>query len=68
LIRDQEDGLPIARRGYTVAQAVESCLDHGLVGHDPDTVPNRRSLAETHLLPDLGWQRLAQRIAEDVDT
>jgi hypothetical protein len=52
LIRGQEDGLPIARRGYRVALAVESWLDHGLVGHDPNTVGTRRSLAKKHLLPD----------------
>ena len=31
-----------------MAQAVESWLDHGLVGHDPNTAANRRSLAKTH--------------------
>ena len=67
LIRDKEDGLPIAQRGYTVADAVESWLHHGLVGRDPSTIANRRSLAKTHLLPDLGRERLAQLTAEDVD-
>ncbi len=49
LIRDQEDGLPISLRGYTVAEAVESWLEHGLTGRDPNTRTNREILARTYL-------------------
>ena len=67
LIRDQEDGLPISQRGYTVAEAVESWLEHGLTGRDPNTRTNREILARTHLVPDLGRRRLIDLTAEEVD-
>lgn len=67
LIRDQDDGLAIANRRYTVADAVSSWLDHGLTGRDPNTVANRSSLARTHILPALGARRLAELTAEEVD-
>lgn len=43
LRRDQADGLPPEQRGYTVGDAVESWLRHGLVGRDRSTVTNRGS-------------------------
>jgi integrase len=67
VIRDQDDGLPIASRGYTVAEAVEAWLTHGLVGRDPNTVANRTSLARTHVIPALGRRKLVDLSAEEVD-
>jgi integrase len=67
LIRDQEDGLPIAQRGYTVGEAVESWLNHGMTGRDPNTLANRTTLARTHLIPALGRRRLVDLSAEEVD-
>ena len=67
LLRDQEDGLPISQRGYTVGEAVESWLEHGLTGRDPNTRTNREILARTHLIPDLGRRRLVDLTAEEVD-
>jgi len=67
LVRDQADGLPVAHRRYTVAEAVESWLANGLVGRDPSTVANRSSLARTHVIPDLGRRRLVDLSAEDVE-
>jgi hypothetical protein len=54
--RARDDGLPASRRDYTVRQAVESWLEHGLAGRDRSTVTNRTILARGHLLPawDLG--------------
>ena len=43
---------------YTVRQAVESWLEHGLAGRDPSTVRNRTILARRHVLPALGSRRL----------
>lgn len=67
LIRDHSDGLPLGQRSYTVAEAVHSWLEHGLVGRHPHTIANRTTLAKTHLLPTLGRRRLAEVTAEDVD-
>jgi hypothetical protein len=41
LRRDQTDGLPTEHRTYTVREAIESWLDHGLTGRDDHTVTNR---------------------------
>jgi hypothetical protein len=67
LLRDHEDGLPTAQSAYTVRDAVEACLEHGLVGRDPHTVENRTSLARTHVIQDLGKRRLIELTAEEVD-
>jgi hypothetical protein len=66
LLRDHEDGLP-TQRAYTVGDAVETWLVHGLVGRDPNTVANRTTLARTHVIPGLGKRRLAELTAEEVD-
>jgi integrase len=66
LVRDHEDGLP-TQRFYTVGDAVEAWLAHGLVGRDPNTVANRTSLARTHVIAGLGKRRLAELTAEAID-
>lgn len=65
--RERDDGLQIGDSGYTVSDAVNSWLDHGLVGRDPSTIANRTSLARNHVLPPLGARRLSNLRAEDVD-
>jgi integrase len=65
--RARDDGLPAGRRDYTVRQAVEAWLEHGLAGRDPNTVTNRTILARRHLLPALGSRRLAELTADEVD-
>ena len=67
LRRDQSDGLPAEQRNYTVREAVESWLTYGLNNRDPSTVQNRRIIAEKHIIPALGAQRLVELTAEDVD-
>jgi len=67
LLRDHDDGLP-TQRAYTVGDAVEAWLMHGLVGRDPNTVANRTSLARTHVIPGLGKRRLAELTAEEIDS
>ena len=66
LLRDHDDGLP-TQRAYTVGDAVEAWLAHGLVGRDPNTVANRTSLARTHIIAGLGKRRLTELTAEEVD-
>ncbi len=63
----RDDGLPAGRRDYTVRQAVESWLEHGLAGRDRSTVRNRTILARRHVLPALGSRRLAELTADEVD-
>src|SRR4029453_17971209 len=65
--RARDAGLPVGRRNYTVRQAVEAWLEHGLAGRDPNTVTNRTILARRHLLPALGSRRLAELAADEVD-
>jgi integrase len=67
LLRDHDDGLP-TQRAYTVGDAVEAWLMHGLVGRTPNTVTNRTSLARTHVIPGLGKRRLAELTAEEIDS
>jgi hypothetical protein len=52
---------------YTVRDAVESWLAHGLTGGQESTVVNRTILARTHVIPALGARKLAQLSAEEVD-
>jgi site-specific recombinase XerD len=66
LVRDHDDGLP-TNHAYTVGEAVEAWLNHGLVGRDPNTVANRTSLARTHVIAGLGKRRLAELTAEEID-
>ncbi|WP_298457882.1 tyrosine recombinase XerC [uncultured Cellulomonas sp.] len=66
--RVQDAGLAAERHAYTVREAVESWLDHGLVGRGDSTVANRRSLAITHVLPELGARRLSALTAAEVET
>jgi integrase len=65
--RARDAGLPAGRHDYTVRQAVESWLEHGLAGRDPSTVTNRTILARRHLLPALGSRRLTELAADEVD-
>jgi site-specific recombinase XerD len=67
LRRDQSDGLPTEHRTYTVREAVESWLEHGLTGRDEHTVTNRTILARTHVIPALGSRRLVDLTAEEID-
>ena len=65
--RARDAGLPVARRDYTVRQAVDSWLEHGLAGRDRSTMTNRTILARKHLLPALGSRRLTELTADEVD-
>ena len=67
LRRDQSDVLPTEHRTYTVREAVESWLEHGLIGRDEHTVTNRTILARTHVIPALGNRRLVDLNSEEID-
>jgi hypothetical protein len=67
LLRDRDDGHLLGAQTYTVGDAVESWLAHGLTGRQESTVVNRTILARTHVIPALGARKLAQLSAEEVD-
>jgi integrase len=67
MLRDHEDGLAVAQHGYTVADAVESWLAHGLNGRDPKTISDQTGLAKKHVIPDLGARKLRDLTADEVD-
>jgi len=67
VIRDHDDGLAIAPHGYTVADAVNDWLTHGLSGRSKNTCRNYTTLAELHIIPALGARKLRDLSAEDVD-
>ncbi|MGW7457277.1 site-specific integrase [Streptomyces sp. NPDC054797] len=52
---------------YTVAQAVEDWLAQGLRGRADGSVYTYRSLARTHITPELGRTKLKSLEADDVD-
>ena len=66
LLRDHDDGLPLGRNAYTVREAVESWLKHGLRRY-PHTAANRTSLARHHVIASLGQRRLVDLTAEEID-
>ena len=67
LLRDRDDGHVLGAQTYTVRDAVESWLAHGLTGRQESTVVNRTILARRHVIPALGARKLAQLSAEEVD-
>ncbi|GAA3925973.1 site-specific integrase [Actinomadura viridis] len=68
VLRDHEDGLPSEPANYTVGEAVEYWLQHGLSGRSERTVKMNRTFAEKHVIPSLGARKLRELTAEDVDT
>ena len=67
LLRDRDDGHVLGAQTYTLRDAVEAWLAHGLTGRQESTVVNRTILARTHVIPALGARKLAQLPAEEVD-
>ena len=67
ILRDHEDGLTVASGGYTVADAVRNWLEFGLRGRDEQTVATLTSLANNHVIPNLGARQLRELSADDVD-
>jgi integrase len=67
LLRDLDDGVPIASHGYTVGQAVEDWMTYGLSGRDENTVTTYRHQVDGHIKPLIGARKLRELSAEDVD-
>ena len=67
ILRDAEDGTTVVAGHYTVADAVRDWLAFGLTGRSPDTVSNYTTLAEGHIISQLGARKLRDLTADDVD-
>lgn len=67
IIRDHDDGLAIAKHGYTVAQAVTDWLTYGLPGRDKATLDKLTFLADLHVIPKIGARKLRDLSADEVD-
>jgi integrase len=67
VVDDLEAGVSAAA-GYTVQDAVEDFLDHGMKGKSPQTVANYRSIADHHLIPFIGAAKLKKLTADELDT
>lgn len=66
-LRDQAESLRAESKTLTVKEAVTDWLEHGMVGKEPSTVQNRRTLAERHLIPALGQRKLVDLSTRDID-
>jgi integrase len=67
LVREHDDGVLLAKQNYTVQQAVQDWLEHGLGGRDASTRDTLGRLAHRHVIPALGGRKLRELSAEDVD-
>lgn len=67
LMRESEEGNRPSSQIYTVGDAVESWLAHGLGGRAETTIKNRIALARTHIIPSLGRRKLIELSADEVD-
>ncbi|MEV0388750.1 site-specific integrase [Nonomuraea sp. NPDC050643] len=67
VLRDYEDGLAIAPADYTVGDAVNYWLEHGLKGRDAKTVRLYTDFARLHVIPALSARKLRDLSVEDVD-
>lgn len=67
VMRDHEDGLPVAAHHLTVADAVNDWLTFGLVSRSAATRDKNTYLCRVHLLPELGSRKLRELTARDVD-
>lgn len=67
VLRDHEDGIIVEDVGYTVGQAVEDWLAHGLANRDEETRKANKSLCNNHVIPLLGARKLRDLTAREVD-
>ena len=67
ILRDLDDGTVTNSPNYTVADAVNDFLRFGLAGRSEGTVKYYTSLANTHVIPDLGKRKARELSATDVD-
>ncbi|MGN9785425.1 tyrosine-type recombinase/integrase [Nonomuraea sp. ZG12] len=67
ILREHEDGSAVAPTNYTVREATQYWLEHGLGGRSASTVRMYTTYAETHVIPALGARKLRDLSVEDVD-
>jgi site-specific recombinase XerD len=67
VVDDLESGVAAGDSGYTVGQAVDDFLAHGMKGKAKTTIDGYRSISEHHLAPFLGAAKLKQLTADDLD-
>ena len=67
ILRDYDDGTITNSPNYTVAEAVSDFLRFGLNGRSQGTVDFYTSLANTHVIPDLGKRKARELTATEVD-
>jgi integrase len=67
LKKREEKQAPKTAADVTIAEAVRGFLRYGLKGRDPETVKNCKSLAEHHIIPQLGETLVIDLTADDVD-
>lgn len=67
MLRDHQDGLPVAPQNYTVTEAVRAWRTYGLAGRAESTLSNYMTLTEKHVIPELGTRKLRELSADDVD-
>ena len=66
VVDDLEEGIATAA-DYTVQDAVTEFLDQGMKGKAKTTIDNYRSMADSHLIPQLGAARLKKLTADELD-
>ena len=67
ILRDYHDGTVTNTPNYTVEDAVKDFLRFGLGGRSKATVEYYTSLANTHVIPDLGRRKARELTATEVD-
>lgn len=69
ILRAHQDGLNLAADAthYTVANAAEDWLSHGLPKQAAKTLANYTTLVRKHIIPDLGARKLRELSAKDVE-
>lgn len=66
VVDDLEEGIATAA-DYTVQDAVSDFLDQGMKGKARTTIGNYRSMAGSHLIPQIGSARLKRLTADELD-
>lgn len=67
ILRDQENGTVVPAGKYTVADAVRDWIAYGLTGRSPATLSNYTTIANKHVVGQLGARKLRDLTADDVD-
>jgi hypothetical protein len=66
VVDDLEEGIATTA-DYTVKEAVTDFLDQGMKGKAQTTIDNYRSMADSHLIPQIGAAKLKKLTADELD-